>query len=100
MGIQRAPALRGSPVKETTRKGHLSIPQLGAYHRDQLTDDEQEALREHLLVCRECRQILLDLVEFLDGDPPPSRSSAEEVVTAWQELQRAVAEDPTRSSSS
>lgn len=78
------------------RQGHPSLERLGAYHRGQLTDREQEELREHFLLCRECRQVMLELVEFLDGSQRPASCSAEEIVDAWKELQWAVDGERTR----
>jgi hypothetical protein len=60
---------------------------MGAYHRGKLTDEEEEEIREHLLSCRECRELMLELVSFLDGPSRQSRSSGEEIVTAWKQLQ-------------
>lgn len=77
-------------LAETDREGHPSFEQMGAYHRGQLGAEQEEVIRDHFLFCRECRGLMLELVSFLDGSSPVGDSSGEEIVTAWQKLQRAA----------
>lgn len=89
----------GYPAEESHHKGqHPSIQQLGAYHRGQLLEEEEELIRDHFLFCRDCRKLMLELVEFLDSAPRPSRSTGGAVVAAWQELQKVVTRENTGSS--
>jgi hypothetical protein len=82
-----------TPKEETSQgaqpEGHPTLQHLAAYHQGRLGESEEEEIREHFLLCRECREVLLDLAEFLDETPPPSRFSPEEALAAWLELERA-----------
>lgn len=90
MSTRRARAPKEEPIQGIHPEEHPTFQRLAAYHRGQLVESEQEEIREHFLLCRECREMMLDLAEFLDENPPPSRSSAEEVLAAWLELERAA----------
>ncbi|HYU30627.1 MAG TPA: zf-HC2 domain-containing protein [Thermoanaerobaculia bacterium] len=46
---------------------HLDPETLAAYHARELPDEEERRLQDHLLVCRECAELLLDLEGL--GDP-------------------------------
>ncbi len=54
-------------VSEALREGvsrHPSGRHLAAYHREELSPSEMEALRDHLSLCPECSELLLDLSGF------------------------------------
>jgi hypothetical protein len=48
---------------------HPAPEVLTAYHAKELSREEEERFQEHLAVCRQCTELLLDLDEFLQ--PPP-----------------------------
>jgi hypothetical protein len=99
MSGKTAQAPWGDPAEEPHHNGqHPSIQQLGAYHRGQLIEEEEEGIRDHFLFCRDCRKLMLELVEFLDGAPRPSRSTGDAIVAAWQELQKIVSRENPGSS--
>ena len=64
---------------------HLSIEALDAYHRGALDQDEMNRIRRHLVLCRECSETLLDLVQFLKSSAKPSRLWSAELTAAWEE---------------
>lgn len=69
---------------------HPSIATLDAYHRAALLPNETARVRRHLVLCRECSETLLDLVQFLEESPEPSRLWSAELTAAWEEWQAAL----------
>jgi len=70
--------------------GHPSIETLDAYHRTALSANETAQIRRHLVLCRECSETLLDLAQFLEESPEPSRLWSAELTAAWEEWQAAL----------
>ncbi len=69
------------------RGAHLTPDQLVAYHFRQLSEDEAEQAQIHLVKCRECASLLLDLAEFCaPGEDEASQLSPTEFEAAWAEL--------------
>ena len=69
---------------------HPSIPLLVAYHRGELTPEQEEQIQDHFLACESCQETMLALVDFLSDAPDQGRFSDEEIVRAFQELQAAL----------
>ncbi len=69
---------------------HPSIETLDAYHRTALTANEASQIRRHLVLCRDCSETLLDLAQFLEESPEPSRLWSAELTAAWEEWQAAL----------
>lgn len=90
MSALRARAPKEENLQRAQLEEHPTLQRLAAYHHGQLGESEEEEIREHFLLCRECREVLLDLAEFLDETPPPSRFAAEEALAAWLELEQAT----------
>lgn len=67
---------------------HPSPEVLTAYHEGRLPAGDAERLQDHLALCHDCAELLLDLVAFLDPEPAtgPSNLSDEEVGEAWQSM--------------
>ncbi|MFY9825108.1 MAG: zf-HC2 domain-containing protein [Thermoanaerobaculia bacterium] len=65
--------------------GHPTIEVLDAYHQGDLDAKETAQVQHHLLFCRECRDLLLDLVRFLDDGEKPGRLWSGELASAWEE---------------
>jgi hypothetical protein len=54
---------------------HPSVETLTAYHANELSAEEDSRIQDHLLICRHCTELLLDLEEFLrpaEGQKPPA----------------------------
>jgi hypothetical protein len=64
------------------RRGELThhpLPEeLLAYHERQLSFEESEEVREHLVLCDRCSDLVLDLASFPDIEPDGSASEASE----------------------
>ncbi|MEA2690970.1 MAG: hypothetical protein QOJ16_357 [Acidobacteriota bacterium] len=84
------PALRALTAQAEGQLGeHPSPETLVAYHEDRLVGEERERLRDHLALCADCAQLLLDLavfpeVEVLAGLRSPTEGDVDE---AWQAMQ-------------
>ena len=78
---------------------HSSLETLDAYHRGALHKNKAAETRRHLVLCRECSETLLDLAQFLEESPEPSRLWSAELTAAWEEWlaalkERAAVESP------
>lgn len=69
----------------TQNDEHPSIEILDTYHRAALSANEAAQIRRHLVLCRECSETLLDLAQFLEESPEPSRLWTAELTAAWEE---------------
>jgi hypothetical protein len=84
------PTLRA--LLDRDRRGldeHPTPETLEAYHAGDLPAAEQDALRDHLALCHDCADLLLDLVSFAEFTPQeqiPVLADGE-VEGAWQKLQ-------------
>jgi len=78
----------------TSRAGHPAPDVLLAYHERSLTDDAKERVQEHLAVCEECSQVILDFAAFPRIEPrlERHRMSPDELEERWQDLERTLAE--------
>lgn len=75
---------------------HPTPEQLAAYHAGELPEDEVEKIQDHLALCHECAELLLDLADFEDPAPPaaiPGLTEAD-VDAAWQDLKARLAGQP------
>lgn len=78
-------------------KDHPTPEQLVAYRAGELPEEEQERLRDHLAVCRDCAALLLDLADFGNLKPPagvPELTDAQ-VDQAWQSMRSRIAQEDT-----
>jgi len=68
---------------------HPTPEELVDYHAGELPAEEQDDLRNHLVLCHDCADLLLDLVSFAEFTPPEQTPSLAdgEVKNAWQNLQ-------------
>jgi putative zinc finger protein len=76
---------------------HPEPETLAAYHAGELTADEERRLQEHLLACRECSGLLLDLDGLADpgfgaGSLPPADQAA-----LWGRIQGEIKKEETPS---
>jgi hypothetical protein len=74
------PAVAGNPGE------HLSVGTLNAYYRRALAGPSAARVRRHLVLCPQCRDLLLDLAHFLEDRQGPHHHSTAEVEAAWQKL--------------
>jgi len=67
---------------------HPSPEKLAAYHEGALPLGEEERLRDHLALCPDCAQLLLDLAGFPGLEPPAGARALTdgEVDAAWQTM--------------
>jgi hypothetical protein len=69
---------------------HFHVDDLYAYHQGRLTQDKEAQIRNHILVCEECKDSLRDLTRFLADSPEPGRFWSAELASAWMELQKTL----------
>jgi len=75
--------------------GHPDPETLAAYHARELPEDEERGIQDHLLVCRECAELLLDLERL--GDPGFGRDVEIPAGTGevlWERLRQEIRERP------
>jgi hypothetical protein len=75
--------------------GHPDAETLAAYHARELPEEDERRVQDHLLVCRECAGLLLDLEGL--GDPDFGRdveipAGTEEAL--WERLRQEIRESP------
>lgn len=76
--FRRSP--QGRPVRPQA-KDHPSVEMLSAYHDDQLPLAKDEEIREHLVDCAECPELMLDLDRFTS--PEAVEAARREVSDNW-----------------
>jgi hypothetical protein len=74
---------------------HSDVETLAAYHARELPEEDEQRVQDHLLVCRECAALLLDLEGL--GDPDFGReveipAGTEE--SLWERLRQEIREEP------
>lgn len=76
---------------------HPKIEELAAYHAGELEPQAVARVREHISVCRECSDLLLDLINFADLTPPPGEPDLtdDEMEQDWQALRARMGEGNT-----
>jgi type II secretory pathway pseudopilin PulG len=94
-------------LAEESQGDHLEPEKLVAYHFKKLPSDEAEQTQNHLVMCRQCTALLLDLAAFCAPQEGESeRSSRMESEAAWAglrallqaKLQARQSPDPSRPS--
>lgn len=86
-------SLQSLAARRRAAEGHPSPDILVAYRAGDLTAEQDERIKDHLAICRECSQLVLDLAEFEEFEPSretiaPVDVQAEE---AWQRLRPKLA---------
>jgi hypothetical protein len=88
------PALRALAARERRALDDHPTPEiLVAYRAGKLPAEEQEALRDHLALCPDCAEMLLDLATFEQFTPTeePAGLTDSDVGAAWQRMQQRLA---------
>jgi hypothetical protein len=67
--------------KLTPTGAHRTPDELAAYHFHQLSADQEEDLQDHLVTCRACTLLLLDLAELCATEPKETRVPASSETT-------------------
>ena len=78
-----------APLRETARDpvDHPTPEELDAYHAKELSSEEEERIREHLVACRECADLVLDLQAFSVAARQPDTGVVDfEQAAAWRDL--------------
>ncbi len=78
---------------------HPTPQELAAYHAGELPPEAESRLLDHLAICRDCSDLLLDLAGFADLKPPQGvpELTDEQVEQDWQALRaRMGKEEPER----
>lgn len=90
-----AAALRHLAERERRSLTEHPTPQeLASYHAGELPPEAEARLREHLAICRECSDLLLDLAGFATLTPPQGvpELTDDEVEQDWQALRARMGE--------
>ncbi|HEX4962972.1 MAG TPA: zf-HC2 domain-containing protein [Thermoanaerobaculia bacterium] len=74
---------------------HPEPETLAAYHAGELAQGEVQRLQEHLLACRECAALLLDLDGLADPDFGAGSLSATDQEALWGRIQGEIAQEET-----
>ncbi|MDY7095913.1 MAG: zf-HC2 domain-containing protein, partial [Acidobacteriota bacterium] len=77
------------------RPQHPSSSHLDAYAADRLSEEEADAVREHLAVCAACTDGLLARLDPPGGAEEPFQLSEEEKEAQWRQLQRSLHTPPS-----
>jgi len=77
---------------------HPAPLELAAYHAGEMSPEAEARLREHLALCRDCSDLLLDLAGVKKLTPPPGvpELTDEEVEEDWQAVRAKLGEGTTK----
>ncbi|HEX4955803.1 MAG TPA: zf-HC2 domain-containing protein [Thermoanaerobaculia bacterium] len=85
-GFQASARALGEAARRSI-KGHPEPELLLAYHERRLAEPEAARVRAHLVVCRECTDLVLDLAAFPEVPlRVPVEGEVEDLVPAWEEI--------------
>jgi hypothetical protein len=65
---------------------HRSVEELAAYHAGELPETAEASVQDHLVGCRECTRMLLDLDALRRGTDPADEAPDDEKEAFWQAL--------------
>jgi anti-sigma factor RsiW len=72
---------------------HPEPETLAAYHAGELTADEEQRLQDHLLECRECSELLLDLDGLADPSFGSGSLSPADQEALWDRIQGEIGKE-------
>jgi hypothetical protein len=73
---------------------HPALEQLVAYHERRLDPTAHECLQDHLTICADCAELVLDLSNFRELRADGAEPAASRVDAAWQELTKRISDAP------
>lgn len=73
------------PLPEPVETWHPPLETLKAYQQGELSEEEQERIRDHFVFCPECTETMLDLAIFFSGAPREGRLDPDKLVEAWND---------------
>jgi len=82
---------QGMPLKERLLcegDSHHTVEELVTYCRGEMAAEQEEAVRDHVSLCGECLQTLLDLIAFLDVGSNATDLPRDERYAVWKKVQR------------
>lgn len=84
--------------KRRSLTSHPTPQELAAYHAGELPPEAEAQILEHLAICRECSDLLLDLSGFADLKPPQGvpELTDEQIELDWQRLRERMREGEGR----
>lgn len=88
-------SLRAEIARRRSGDSHPTAEELVAYRTGDLTPEEDDRIQEHLIQCRECARLLLDLAEFEELSPPPDELGPVDAraEASWQRLRSRIREE-------
>jgi hypothetical protein len=96
-GLRPELAAAVKPDLEQAGPGHPHADELIAYKLGHQTEEQASKLQEHLLTCRECVELLLDMETFVTAESPSAdEPSSFERAAGWRSLWLALRR-PSRS---
>lgn len=85
-------SLQSLAARRRAAEGHPSPDVLVAYRAGDLTAEQDERIKDHLAICRECSQLVLDLAEFEELEPRETIAAVDvQAEEAWQRLRPKLA---------
>lgn len=78
---------------------HPSDGTLSFYHARKLSPEEEDRVREHLVECKRCRDLLLEYAEFMADEEEEKREGVADLAAAadWQRLRARMGEEERKS---
>lgn len=90
-----------APLREEARNpgAHPTPEELSAYHAQELSPADDLRVREHVVACQECADLVLDLQALYDaGIAEPSSVADLEQAAAWRDLRERMGFEPGKTS--
>jgi hypothetical protein len=80
-------SLRELTARRLAAQGHPSPEDLAAYRAGELGTEQHERIKDHLAICEDCSQLVLDLAEFEQFEPGQNLTPADaQAEVSWQRL--------------
>jgi hypothetical protein len=80
-------SLRELTARRLAAQGHPSPEDLAAYRAGDLGTEQHERIKDHLAICEDCSQLVLDLADFEQFEPGQNLTPADaQAEVSWQRL--------------
>jgi hypothetical protein len=70
---------------------HSSVEEIVAYYEGELSEEQDRELQRHLILCRDCPDLILDLDGFVHLPATRSEVPPPEMESVWRRLRRQLA---------